>query len=298
MVRYQNGQVPYSVVSVVLATGTDQNGYWEMRATPATAARWKYAKQLCQQWYGRPIYIRTGWNIYRPLHIQQQARDRACAVKRCNEAAVPGYSSHGGNWNGRDCLAIDVEPNGLSWAQIDKAMVAAGFSAGLITQAISGRPGGEPWHYIDFNAFGPVPAFAGAQPFEEDDMFSDEDRKMLQSVRDAIFFGGKSMHDDGKPLAQSVAEIQDKIGPILRPGPDGVKQPVSLRQEVADAKTGILQLLGRPAAEVKVDIDEAEIAAQLAPLLTDFSRLSDADVKRIAKAAADERDRRERERLG
>lgn len=164
MVLYKNGQVPFSVVSEVLASGTNQDGYWEMRATPATAARWRYAKQLCVEWYGRPIYIVPGWNIYRPLHIQQQARDRACRSGNCAGAAVPGYSSHGGNWNGRDCLAIDVAPNGLSWAQIDKAMIAAGFAAGLITQAISGIPGGEPWHYIDFAAFGPVPAFAGAKP--------------------------------------------------------------------------------------------------------------------------------------
>ena len=45
-------------------------------------------------------------------------------------------------------------------------------------------------------------------------------------------------------------------------------------------------------------VDEKEIAAQIAPLLTaGISTLSDDDVARVAEAAADEQDRRARERL-
>jgi len=262
---YRNGEVPYSVVSVVLASGTDQNGYWEMRATPATAARWKYAKALCEKWYGRPIYIRTGWNIYRPLHIQKEALDRACRAGNCLSAAYPGTSSHGGNWNGRDCLAIDVDPNGLSWAQVDKAMIAAGFAAGLITQAISGRPGGEPWHYIDFNAFGPVPAFDNVRPFEEDDM-TPEQARQLNSIFNAIFDGGNSMKDGGKSISQSLRDIQDKLAPVTRGG-----KPVSIRQEIADTKTTVLTLQAQNAGLLeaikqigagKVDLGAIQAAAE------------------------------------
>jgi len=175
MVLYENGSVPYSVVSVVLASGVDENGPWEFRCTPAFAARWAFAKREAVRRFGRPIFIRTGWNIYRPLFSQVIARNNACAAGNCNGAAYPKYSSHGGNWNGRDCLAVDVDPNGLTWDQVDEAMEAAGFSAGLITEAMSDIPGGERWHYIDFAAFGPVPAFADAVPFETEQPEPEED---------------------------------------------------------------------------------------------------------------------------
>lgn len=167
---YLNGQVPYSVVSVVLASGTDENGYWEFRCTPAFAARWAYAKAEAVRRFGRPIFIRTGWNIYRPLFSQVIARDNACAAGNCAGAAVPKTSSHGGEWRGRPCLAVDVDPNGLTWDQVDQAMEAAGFSARLITEQMSGIRGGERWHYIDFNAFGPIPAGMDSTPFEGEEL--------------------------------------------------------------------------------------------------------------------------------
>lgn len=185
---YRNGQVPFTVVSVVLGTGRDANGYWEFRCTPAFAARWAYAKREAERRFGRTIFIRTGWNIYRPLNIQREARERACAQGNCNGASVAGYSSHGGNWGGRDCLAVDVDPNGLTWDQVDVAMEAAGFAARMITEAMSGIRGGERWHYIDFNAFGPVPIFAGfdATTFEEDDMYDAAAEKRLMEKLDQV----------------------------------------------------------------------------------------------------------------
>lgn len=65
----------------------------------------------------------------------------------------------------------------------------------------------------------------------------------------------------------------------------------------AAARLG-LQLAARPAA----DLDEQEVAAALAPLMGQLlpqviGRLSDGDVKRLAMAAADESDARERARL-
>jgi hypothetical protein len=186
MPTYSNGRVPYTVVSVVLAKGTDSNGYWEFRCTPAFAARWAFAKREAERRFGRTIYIRTGWNIYRPYDVQYAARRRACASGNCNGAAVEGSSSHGGNWGGRDCLAVDVDPNGLTWDQVDQAMEAAGFSARLITEAMSGIKGGERWHYIDFNAFGAIPAGMNAKPFEEDDMPLNADTD-YPAFRDMLF---------------------------------------------------------------------------------------------------------------
>lgn len=161
---WKNGEIPYDIVSVVLASGTDSNGYWEFRCTPTFAACWAFAKRYAEEHFGRTIYIRSGWNIYRPLFSQKIARNNACNQGNCLGAAYPGSSSHGGEWRGRPCLAVDVDPNGLTWAQVDEAMEAAGFEAGLITEQISGIKGGEPWHYILFIAFGPIPASLNASP--------------------------------------------------------------------------------------------------------------------------------------
>lgn len=171
---YTNGDVPLSVVSVVLGSGYDSKGrFWEHRLTPSMAARWRFAVNYATNKWGRAFKIKAGANAYRNRAWQVIARTDACAAGNCNGASVVGYSSHGGNWNGRDCLAIDVDPNGLSWAQVWEACRAAGFECGLITQAISGIPGGEPWHIIDFAAFAAL-AGGGSTPFpitpEEDDM--------------------------------------------------------------------------------------------------------------------------------
>lgn len=74
---------------------------------------------------------------------------------------------------------------------------------------------------------------------------------------------------------------------------------ISTIQELADAKTTALELAGRPVAgQVTVDVDESKIAAELAPMvIAALDTWSDADVDRFAKAAADEQDRRARERL-
>ena len=153
----KNGEIPKGVL-VTKASGRDANGYWEFQFTEATWARWLKAKAYAEKHFGSTLYIRSGWNVYRPLHIQWEARRRAVASGNPLGAAYPGSSSHGGNWRERDCLAIDVDPNGLTWAQVWEACRHAGFECGLITEQMSGIRGGEPWHIIDFNAFAPAPA--------------------------------------------------------------------------------------------------------------------------------------------
>jgi len=184
MPKYANGRIPAGVLFTV-ASGTDSNGYWEFQFSQGTWAKWQAAKRYAENKWGRTLYIRTGWNVYRPLNIQQQARDRACAQGNCLGAAWPGTSSHGGTWSssrhtgGRlvDALAIDVDPNGLTWAQVWEACRTAGFLCGAITKDIAGID--EPWHIIDLDPWRAVPASEGAEPFpeqnpveesEEDDM--------------------------------------------------------------------------------------------------------------------------------
>jgi hypothetical protein len=57
-----------------------------------------------------------------------------------------------------DALAIDVNENGLSWAQVWEAARANGFLCGAITPEMSGFPNGEPWHIIDLDPYGAIPA--------------------------------------------------------------------------------------------------------------------------------------------
>lgn len=134
------------------------------------------------------------------------------------------------------------------------------------------------------------PALAGKQ--EEDDM-TPEQARQLNSIFNAIFRGGDSMKDGGKSISQSLRDIQDKLAPVTRGG-----QVVTLRQEIASTRTAVIELLGRDPGSANVEVDEAALAAALAPLITDQMRtLSDEDVTRLARAASDEADRRARERL-
>jgi hypothetical protein len=286
MALFANGEIPFRRL-VEIGRGTDRNGDWQWLLTPATVARFRLAQSYSFEHFGREIGIRDGWNGYRPLAAQQEARRDACDAGNCAGAAVPGFSSHGGNWNDRDCLAIDVDPNGLGWDQVWEACSAAGFEVGLITQSISGIPGGEPWHIIDFNAFGAVPSGFEDGEFE----MNTEQNRMLENIYAAIFNGGRSMDDGGKSIAESLATISANVAPIQRVV-NGKVVALSIRQEIADSKTGILELLGRPVAGVDAD-DAQAIATALAPLLSaHLGELTDADLSRLADAAADERDRR------
>jgi len=108
------------------------------------------------------------------------------------------------------------------------------------------------------------PALAG----EEEDMTPEQSRK-LDALYDAMFNGGPSMGDRGRSVSYSLGNITNfldridkNVAPVLRAG-----ELVSLRQEVADAKTNTMALLGRPVAEVNVEISPSELVEALTPLL-------------------------------
>lgn len=95
--------------------------------------------------------------------------------------------------------------------------------------------------------------YVGAQLAGEDDMFTEEDRAMLRNVYAAIFAGGPSMDDEGRSIAFSLANLTEfaaridaNVAPIARLV-NGQLTQISLRQEVADAKTNTLELLNRTA---------------------------------------------------
>lgn len=90
-----------------------------------------------------------------------------------------------------------------------------------------------------------------------EDMFTDEDRKKLDNVYAAIFFGGVSMKDGGRSISQTLADIASGRRPTVSRWDDKAKKNVSIPwiQELADAKTlattvlqKIVEFFKRPAS--------------------------------------------------
>lgn len=134
MSRFKNGQIPASLLVEV-------GPYHWMPA--ATAKRWANLVADILKHEGVRMLITPGKNAYRDYAGQVFARTNACRNGRCIDAAVPGTSSHGGEYRGRDSLAIDV----ANWGVLGKTKWYAycrkhGFEPGFFDW--------EPWHIIDW----------------------------------------------------------------------------------------------------------------------------------------------------
>lgn len=124
-----------------------------------TAARWLWMVAQGKAKYGVTLRITPGPNAYRWLQAQKDARREACARGRCNDASVAGFSTHGGVWDGRECMAIDVNnwrdlapgDEKLAWARFAALCRLAGFTVLLFAW--------EQWHITDFNNVWAIPAF-------------------------------------------------------------------------------------------------------------------------------------------
>jgi hypothetical protein len=169
MPTYSNGYIPANLL-ITFASGTNGDGYWEHQLSAGTLAKHRALVARAKQRTGKTLQATPGWSCYRPYKWQVVYRDRYG-----NGAAVPGTSSHGGVWEGRQTLAIDYH----NWATVyggDQAAFfadarAVGLSPGMIMRS-RGYPD-EPWHLIDMDPWAPAPASAGSTPFttasEEDD---------------------------------------------------------------------------------------------------------------------------------
>ncbi|GAA3947760.1 hypothetical protein [Microbacterium soli] len=157
MARYPNGRIPSSMLVTV---GPEQV------LTRATAARWAAMVKEGKRRHGVTLRISSGANGYRTIQNQQQARDYWCARGNCGMAAWPGTSSHGGEYKGRDCLAIDVANwSAIGWSNFTRLCKDYGFQAGYFDG--NGKPY-EPWHIIDWSPYS-MPATAGnARPISTD----------------------------------------------------------------------------------------------------------------------------------
>lgn len=154
MPEFANGRIPESRL-VALGRGRDRDGVWKHLAPPGTAARWNFLTATARAKYGVALRITPGWNLFRPFDVQVRYRDRLGIM-----AAVPGFSSHGGVFNGRDCMAIDVQ----NWGDLAPGNSAAAWTRFVALCRVSGfrvdfvKPR-ETWHVGDFDPWR-VPAAA------------------------------------------------------------------------------------------------------------------------------------------
>ncbi|WP_137845362.1 hypothetical protein [Microbacterium sp. 2FI] len=154
MSEFANGRIPESRL-VALGSGRDADGTWKHLAPPGTAARWNWLRATGRAKYGVTLRVTPGWNLFRPLDIQFLYRRRLGIM-----AAQPGFSSHGGVFRGRDCMAIDVQNWGdlapgnsfTAWARFVALCRLAGFQVDFVKPR-------ETWHIGDFDPW-KVPAAA------------------------------------------------------------------------------------------------------------------------------------------
>lgn len=165
MTRYKNGAAP---LADLVNLGP------QFYLPHGTAARWRELQRLAWEKYGVWLVPSAGWNGYRPLDIQYEYRKELGIW-----AAVPGYSSHGLTFNGRDCAAIDVNnwrslasSESLAWSRFVALCRIVGFTVDFVSPQ-------ELWHIGDFDPFN-IPSFAVVvinpettakpSPSEEEDM--------------------------------------------------------------------------------------------------------------------------------
>ncbi|KQQ65090.1 hypothetical protein ASF63_14070 [Microbacterium sp. Leaf320] len=134
-------------------------------------------------------------------------------------------------------------------------------------------------------------AGGGSSPLEEImAKLDDEDRAWLDRQFGIVV---ELLRVPGQVYGWPQATLNDlrDLAPLIRDTQDRVRG----RDPRGDMLQLIREDLGKP---ITAEVDEAALAKELAPLLPAYvGTLSDSDLSRIADAAADERDRRERERL-
>lgn len=158
MPSYRNGQIPESLLVVFRRGWNRTDGDWYHALSPATYTRHLALVARAYKRTGRTLQITEGFGAYRPFHAQVIAQNLYG-----NGAALPGTSSHGGFWEGRQTLAMDYGNWGAvyGWGQAAffEDCRAVGLTPGMIMRS-RGYPD-EPWHVIDVDPWSAVPAFDG-----------------------------------------------------------------------------------------------------------------------------------------
>jgi hypothetical protein len=201
MARYPNGRIPKS--ALVHLGGQ----HW---LTPGTKARWDALVADVLENEGVRLRITSGPNAYRDYDAQVEAKKR-----HGSNAAWPGTSSHGGVFNGRDSMAIDVG----NWGEIGKTKFYAyarkhGFEPNYFDW--------EPWHIIDWSPWTvpspPAPPKTEPKPkvetemriiFNKDDSNDETRRATVGEFTFHVLGPGASARERrlwGKPINVSQAE--------------------------------------------------------------------------------------------
>lgn len=192
-------------------------------------------------------------------------------------AAVPGTSNHGKG------LAVDINNAGPFDVGFHKWMSSTGPKHGWSNA--EGRSIKEPWHWVNDNiargAIGSVVDEIPEQvvpPTQEQD--EDMDVTQATQLAEVHWMLGQIRGTD----LSSIKQQTDRL-PAIHASVDLANAGIG---NVTNGVKGVLDRLGVP-----VDIDEAALAASLAPLLSFAApTLTDADLTRVANAVADEQSKR------
>lgn len=314
MPSYRNGQIPEDLL-VVFARGRNAtDGDWYHALSPATYARHLALVARAFKRTGRRLQITDGFGAYRPLHAQVIARNLYG-----NGAALPGTSSHGGFWEGRQTLAMDYGNWGTVYGWGQEAFFedcrAVGLTPGMIMRS-RGYPD-EPWHVIDLDPWGPVPAFADVTPFTSEPLLEDDDMLMLNIGGKHLAALGPGIFRHFLPIdpvekIKNLARIQDDWQQVsfselpallvtygcdqhiwdVRDGKFVVVDPLNGTVKEGNAWTAAKAIRAAVAGIKIPDVDPTPIVDAVKAALADARVTADVDEHAIAVAVADEHARR------
>lgn len=152
MARYRNGDIPDHLLI--------RRGNFLL--TAGTWAKWDCLVADVLARFGVRLEITDGLGVlrgtgaFRARLMQRQVKAHFVSIGQGRLAAAEGTSSHGGEFNGADALAIDVNNYArIPLAEFYAAARRAGFEPGYFNGR-NGRPY-EPWHLIDWEPYRAVP---------------------------------------------------------------------------------------------------------------------------------------------
>lgn len=288
---WKNGYIPAADLFVFHRGTNSTDGDWYWALTPGTYARHLDLVERARKRTGKALTPSVGFSTYRPYASQEVARRMFG-----NGAAIPGTSSHGGFWEGRETLAIDYG----NWSYVysgDRATFFADVrAAGLTPNMISPGRGypDEPWHVIDMNPrSAPAAAGSGATPFDAEEaelMGAKEDIQAMHDVTRAYI--RDQVRDMFNATNQAIVERTQAQHDVTR------RYLGDLGQAQHDVTRGYLvDTLTAAVGQVAVGVDAAEIRRAVEEAVAGVDVVARVDVAAIADAVNDEADQRVRDRL-
>lgn len=289
---WRNGQIPDADLVVFKRGHNATDGDWYWALSPATLARLNALIARALKRTGRTLVPSDGYSCYRPIPAQETAR-RLYG----NGAAVVGTSSHGGWWEKRETLAIDI--GNWAWVYADHGGRAAFYedarAVGLTPGMISPERGypDEPWHLIDLNPRSAVPAFADATPLdpEETELMGvlDDIRDMFNATNQAIVERTQAQHDVTRTYLRDQTQRQHDVT-------RGYLGDLSQKQH--DVTRGyVVDSLVAAVAKVAPGLPADDLRAAVVEALRDVKVEAAVDIDAIAERVNDEADQRQRDRL-